>query len=58
MNAAYTKHATLTEHHSVAEAACALRLHLVAANQEASDTVIDVVVNCLIGSLTRTVVKV
>ena len=51
MNATQPKHATLAECNLITEAAGASRLHLVATNQEASDALIDVIVDRSVGNL-------
>jgi hypothetical protein len=53
-----SKHATFTEYHLVTEAVGASRSHLVASNQEASDTVIDVIVDRPVGNQPRAVAEV
>jgi hypothetical protein len=50
MNAAQPKHAAFAENHLITEAAGALRLHLVASNQELSNPVIDVIIDCPVGN--------
>jgi hypothetical protein len=58
MNAAQPKNAAFAEHRFVTVAACALRSHFVATNQESSNTVIDVIVDRPVGDQTCAVAKV
>ena len=50
MYVAQAEHATFTAYHLATEAVGASRSHLVASNQEASDTVIDVIVDRPVGN--------
>ena len=52
------KHPKHAVNRCICEAASAMRWHLVTPDQESPDTVIDVVVNCLVGPLARAVVEV